>query len=598
MADRVFFIDRNRGNDSNSGLSRSAAWASLSKITSQTDAGPGDFFLLADDSRWDLDYAIGSDGRVVPSTSWTGNRRRPVTIGRYAPSSQSVGNKPTILFHHEIAADEWVYDADLNGWLWTAPSAHVNMMGLLRIADTWIANGIDQAAAVEGSSTGAVASIDGRYNKTSTNNKLLLYAPAGANPTTYYGKVIYSPEATGAITLSSGRKCIVVEDLHFEETGAGVLMYSNNTTEAYYVARGLSGRVVSGLVTMNADTSGALEAVAEDCEISDYGVTGIHANATGGAGFKSVEIRRNKLRNGGHVQSQAGIYVQVRNAAREFICKVWGNDIAGHRWGTRDKGYDGCGIYAETGSDGVLIFGNVVHDQYCAFQDNSGRRNFWFGNVAYNVRIGFRLSDQQLNNQSDCRFHNNTLLVGFNQPMTEWGAAQGQEYPGIWMYKGSSTLNLAASNNIIANVGGQRGRAAFGLPDVYATSTYSLTNNWIYGFEAETLKASDNSAPSPAPTVTKAGSTDPRAFINIDGRLRVPYMLDDIPILNPLGAAGTYVQGVRLMEGQRAQPGRTPIGAFALGRTYADERGTAESLITQDFLNIMSEDGTFLTMEE
>ena len=43
-------------------------------------------------------------------------------------------------------------------------------------------------------------------------------------------------------------------------------------------------------------------------------------------------------------------------------------------------------------------------------------------------------------------------------------------------------------------------------------------------------------------------------------------MLDDIPMLNPLGGAGTYVQGVRLMDGQRAQPGRTPIGAYAEGR--------------------------------
>lgn len=51
-----------------------------------------------------------------------------------------------------------------------------------------------------------------------------------------------------------------------------------------------------------------------------------------------------------------------------------------------------------------------------------------------------------------------------------------------------------------------------------------------------------------------------------DGRLRVPYLLEGIPMLNPLGAAGTYVQGVRLMEGQRAQPGRTPVGAYAEGR--------------------------------
>lgn len=339
-------------------------------------------------------------------------------------------------------------------------------------------------------------SIDGRYNKTSTNNKLLLYAPAGTNPTTYYGRIIYSPEATGAIVLSSGRKSVVVEDIHFEETGAGVAMYSNNATEANYVVRRVSGRVVSGLVGMAADTSGALEAVVEEVDVYDYGALAIHPYAIGGAGFKSCEIRRNRIHTGGYLNSQAAIYLQIRNSAREGICKVWGNEISGYQWGTRDKGYDGCGIYAETGSDGIFIFGNVVHDQYCAFQDNSGRRNFWYGNVAYNVRLGFRLSDQMLNNQSDCRFINNTLLVGdLNQAPSKWGSSQGVEYPGVWMYKSASTLNLTAINNVIANVGGQRGRAAFGLPDNYASSAYTLTNNWIYGFESDSLKATDNSVP-------------------------------------------------------------------------------------------------------
>lgn len=38
MANREFFIDSNRGNDSNNGLTKDAAWASLSKIVAVTDA--------------------------------------------------------------------------------------------------------------------------------------------------------------------------------------------------------------------------------------------------------------------------------------------------------------------------------------------------------------------------------------------------------------------------------------------------------------------------------------------------------------------------------------------------------------------------------
>ena len=554
-----YFIDYNRGSDSNDGLTKDTAWASLSKIVAVTAAGPDDFFLLEGESRWKLDYAVGSDGRVAPPTSWTGNRKHPVVISGYTYSSQET-RKPTVVFHHEIAASEWVYDANLNGWLWTAPSAHINTMGLLRLADTWLANSVDQAAAIEGTTTGAVASVDGRFNKTSTNNKLLLYAPAGKNPTEYYGKVIYSPEATGAFTLSSGRKCIVVQDIHFEDTGAGVLMYSGTAVEANFVARRLSGSRVSGMVSMSSDTVGVLEASVEDCDISDFGAIGIHAYSVGGAGMKSVKITRNRLRRGGHLQSQGGIYVHVRNSAREFITEVSYNDISGYIWGTRDKGYDGCGIYCETGADGVLVFGNVVRDQYCAFQDNSGRANNWMGNVASNVRLGFRLSDQQDNNQSHVRLINNTILCGnLNQVPSEWGSSQGSEYPGVWMYKSSGgNLNVTATNNLIANLGAGTARAAFGLPD--RAGTMSLDGNWLYGFGADTMVASSNSS---AGSLTNAGTADPRPYLMADGALYLPATatVSSVAADNPLAKAGSYVQGVKLKNG-RLRPGFCPIGAY------------------------------------
>lgn len=41
---------------------------------------------------------------------------------------------------------------------------------------------------------------------------------------------------------------------------------------------------------------------------------------------------------------------------------------------------------------------------------------------------------------------------------------------------------------------------------------------------------------------------------------------DAAPRKTPPSATGTYVQGVRLREGQRTRPGRTPIGAYAEGR--------------------------------
>lgn len=548
-----YFLDYNRGNDTTGdGLSPETAWKSLSKIAGVTAAAAGDCFLLADDSVWDL--AIAS--RVVPPTTWLGTRRKPVTIGKYSPSSQSAGNKPTIRWGKDIAAGEWTYSAPLNGWTWSYGSAHVNRAMLVRLGGTWVGNAIDQTAG------DPVASIDGRWNVSADSTTLILYAPAGTNPTDYYGSVRVSSEAQGAITLSSGRKWITVQDLHFEDTGAGILMYSADALEAGFVAERISGRRVSGLISVGSAAGGNLRAWVRECEIDDFGSVGIHVNSTGGAGMAFVEVYNNRIRNGGRSWAQAGIYIQSRNAAREIITFVHHNEISGYRWGTRDKAQDGSGIYAETGADGVLIAGNVVRDQYCAYQDNSGRRITWTGNVAYNCRVGMRVSDQSNNNLSDHRSYNNTFLVGdTRQVPSEWGSTQGQEYPGYWMYRTTGTgISVTAKNNIIANVGSGTARAAFGLSDV--ASTMTLDGNWLYGFDNDTLVASTNATPG---NLSALGRGDPLAYLNADGSLKFPHLLDGIPVIHPLGRAGAYVQGVTLRNG-RSIPGQTPIGAYAEGR--------------------------------
>lgn len=59
---------------------------------------------------------------------------------------------------------------------------------------------------------------------------------------------------------------------------------------------------------------------------------------------------------------------------------------------------------------------------------------------------------------------------------------------------------------------------------------------------------------------------DPFDYIEADGRLKSPYLIDNIPMLNPVGAAGAYLQGVRLMGGARLDPRRPVVGAFPEGR--------------------------------
>lgn len=548
-----YFIDINRGSDSNVGTSENAPFRTLASIASLASLAPDTRIMLASDSIFDLAIA----DRVVPPTSWTGTLSNPVIIGKYDPSSQAIRQKPTIRWNKMTARSDWTYDGAKNGWVYTHPTAHINAQCLVRLGGTWAANCPDQTV------NAAVASIDGRWNvgqSASSNDRIILWAPADENPVDYYGGVLISPAAIGAITLSSGRKAIVVEDIHFRETGCGVSMYSGSNVEASFVARRCSGDICSGLIYASGDTSGVLKAWMLENEVSNFGSTGLQAYAVGGAGIAYLEIAGNVLRDGGHGNSQAAIYLQVRNSARDSIARVHHNDIGGYRWGTRDKGVDGSAIYCETGCDGVQVYANVAHDMYCAYQDNSGRRNYWTGNVAFNVRLGIRISDAQNNNQSDLRLINNTFLVGsMNQQPTEWGSSQGATYPGVWMYKTSGGgLQVTAKNNLIANVGNGRAVAAFGVADV--AGTYALDGNWLYGFSYDKATASTDGSTA---SLTNKGTSDPRPYLGSGATLRVPASttLATLSAVNPLALAGDYVQGVQLANG-RLRPGYCPVGAY------------------------------------
>lgn len=564
----IYYLDNNRGNDNNSGLSPALAWKNLAKITNFASAQPGDAFLLADDSDWPLT----PNNRVAPPTSWLGNKRNPVTIGSYSPSSQSIGQRPIVRLNYLIQPSDWLYDAALNGWTYLYPTAHINRAVLLRINDSWLASTYDMTVGAP------VESVDGRFNimsaaqtlaaygVSSANQGIILYAPAGIDPTTYYGKVMISAQAAGAFTLSSGRKCITIQDISFRETGCGVLLYSQDTLQADFIARRLHGHTTNGLVVINAFSPGVLRAAVRDCTVENAGAIGIHVVNSGGAGLSYAEVSNNRVKGGGYSWIQGGIYVQCRTTTRDGICVVSGNEISGWNWGSQGKGADGSGIYVETGADGCLITGNVIHDCYTGIQDNSGRRNTFTGNLVYNVRQGVRISDQSENQLMEHRSFNNTFLVGdLNQSIGPYGSTQGQDYPGFWMYRPASPvgkiINVTAKNNIIANVGGGRGRAAFGLAEVTATATYDLDGNWLYGFERDT----ENTVSFAQTVLANINNLDPRPFLTESYRLRSPYLIGGIPMLNPLAGMGAYVPGVRLMDGRRPEPGRVPVGACAEG---------------------------------
>lgn len=585
----IYYIDNNRGNDSNDGLSPLTPWKNPAKITAFASAQPGDAFLLSDDAAW----VLSPTQRIVPATSWRGTQHNPVIIGKYSPSSQSIGNRPLITLNATTVAGDWTYDALLNGWKYVYPTAHINNAVLLRLADSWLASAIDNPA------DGPVETVDGRYLARTDNQTLVLYAPAGVNPVDYYGKVVVGAQAAGAITLSSGRYWITVQDIAFTETGCGVLCYSQDANPAGFVVERCRMDAGGALATIGGASPGNVRAWVRDNEVYDFAAIGIHCNSSGGAGIAYAEIYRNRIDSGVRQWAQGGIYLQCRNTARASNCFVHDNELSRCSWGTKDKVYDGCAIYLETGSDGIHVYRNTVHDCFVALQDNSGRRNYVYGNLIYDCRRGIRVTDQSDNRLSELFLDNNTFMVGdLQQNATQFGdTIQGADYPAVWSLSGDDAIKINARNNIFANVGGQRGRAVFGLAQI--ATTYDIRNNWVFGFETDVLNGANNLALASPPTVSNAGTIDPRPYMDAGYALKSYGYTAVSP--NPLATVGAYLPNIRLMNG-RMRPGWCPVGAYQAvapraDRTFADTRGATESILTEDGLNLLTEDGDILVVE-
>jgi len=449
----IKYIDWQRGNDSNDGSTPTLAWKNLTKIDDAA-ASAGDQFLLADDSTWEYDLAT----RVIPPTTWAGTKTNPVIIGKYSPNGEQ-GKKPTIIWNRKLLTTDWTYSAPNNAWLYTAPG-NVGNLCLVRLNSTWDASRTDAGL--------PLPSVYGRYHTTGTS--FYLYAPADINPTTYYGEVLLSTE-TGFFSISTDRKWVTIQDIHFKNTSTGILGYSGTATTTGLVIRRVSGDTCSQLLRGHND-SGQLELTIEDCDITNFGACAISIGSSV-VPYKSCTVRNNKISDGMHNYSQGAIYITGYNI------HVYGNKLSSVYYSTQDKTTDGAAIYTETAASDVYVYRNTVTDCHLAFQDNSGRKTRWFSNVVLNCKSVMRVSDQNGNNAMDHSFTNNTSISGANIP-PNFGAGVVED--GWRCYKPTGTItSLVVKNNIFMCLPNTSSKAAILTPEVTPSSANYTYNN-AYNF--------------------------------------------------------------------------------------------------------------------
>lgn len=430
----IYYVDNNRGNDSNDGLSPATAWKELTKLAAQA-AGPGDQFLLANDSHWTYDIAT----RVVFPVTWTGTESNPVVVDQYIADSTKT-TKPTITWSRELQEADWTYDAPNNAWVYTAPF-NIGAYCMVRLNDTWDASLIDGTQL-------PLASVSGRYSQ--SNTTFYLYAPSTTNPTKYYGKVVLGLCDTGFFTVSTGRGFVTIKNLNWVNGGCMVLLYNSTTTPNGVLVESCTANTTSHWLASVADNASAGNVfIVRNNTVTNWGSTAIHPYNTGSNSHKQVEIYGNKIHDGMHNYSQGALYIQSNCRVAGLI---YNNVLSNARFGSRDKTADGCAIYCETSSNNMRVFQNIVYNCHVALQDNSGRRNYWYSNLVFDCKSAMKISDENENDAMQCFVYNNTFIVGKDIPAAFGGGDTGQ---GIRIFSQApqTLLSLQINNNIIVNKG-------------------------------------------------------------------------------------------------------------------------------------------------
>jgi hypothetical protein len=430
----IYYIDNTRGNDSNNGTSPETSWKNLTQIATVA-AGPGDQFLLANDSIWEYDIAT----RIVMPVTWTGTESNPVVIDKYLATSD-IKLLPTIIWGRNLLSSDWTYSGTNNAWVYTAPFSVGNYC-MVRLNNTWEASRIDGTQL-------PLASINGRYSNNSTS--FYLYAPAATDPTSYYGSVRLGLSDTSFFTVSSGRGFVTFKNLHFQNSGTGIFCYNNTTTANGVVIDGCTADTVSHVFYSVAENAAAnLSFTVKNCTITNWGSTAIHPFNTSSNKHKRVHIYNNRIHDGMHNYSQGALYLQCSCVEPGL---VYGNVLSGARFGTRDKAADGCAIYCETSSNNVRVFQNIVYDCHVALQDNSGRTNYWYSNLVFDCQSAMKISDESANNSMNCSVYNNTFIVGKTIPAAYGGGDTGQGIR-VFMETSGTLPSIYINNNIIVNTG-------------------------------------------------------------------------------------------------------------------------------------------------
>jgi len=441
----TYYVDANRGSNANNGTSIATPYQTLEQALAQT-LTPGAVIALANDSVWNLADRISFSGKA-------GNASSRLTLTNYDPGG-SPSQRPTFRYFYTPTAAQWTWDASRLAWYFTNPDTTIKAFGRYAYvrfpvaANAW---GIDRGAS--SSWTANRLTRDFEYWPDETNRRIYIYAPAGTDPTTYYGgpgSVVLAQYTRGVFSLGSNADYWTIENIRFEQCGSGIWVVNSARVNMVEV-RGCIANDVGGLFLSDGNA-------AHSCTYH------IHSNTAQSIGGPAINmgnsnlnciVEDNVLIDGNNSACQAAIYINEyigdgsQTAARGGNI-VRRNFVRNMKNGIGDQTVDGSGIYIEQRSANNLVTQNIIEGCGIAIQDNSGRKNTYTSNLIANCNTALAVTDASNLFGIDVTFDNNTAVASAGRLAHPYGPiAPRSGFIYVEPRNGGANQHFRARGNVI-----------------------------------------------------------------------------------------------------------------------------------------------------
>jgi hypothetical protein len=456
-----YYVDFNRGLDTNAGTSKNAAFKSLSKL-SALSLPAGSNILLANDSFWDIQEDLTAANYLTLNNLTQGVSGNRVTIQGY-DYSIATGTKPIVSYTMYPQSSWWTWDATVSAWYLQLSTAIWGNGGIGIVANGVYA--VSTGAGVRNGNESVINSIVGtngvtantfRWVVPSTNSGTRLYVAgyglsATTNPTDYYGQGNIKIMPAGYISLYQPTYTRFT-GIEFRGGGLYATYGAGDVIKPGLELDNCAFNDVGGIIqnSMNSATSGTQI----DYNIHDNTANRVSRMGIYLTGYTTGTIKNNHFSYGNLNQSAGGfVYTQLKKPSSNGYMLVTKNYAEYALNGNGERRFDGSCYYADYLDNGTVFDSNIAAHSYKATQGNGGAQTTWVRNIAYDCCKFGTWTDAQAVGTSNYVIDSNTWISS-NTPNDYFHGDQesttgSMPAIGMWTNTGIGITGLQVTNNLL-----------------------------------------------------------------------------------------------------------------------------------------------------